>query len=53
MECRNDQITMEEAEAKAQSHESRYALTANPVTGQDMKVDYREVMLLRVAKVHK
>lgn len=46
-------ITLEEAETKAQLLESRYALTANPITGQAMKVAYREVVLLIVAKAQK
>lgn len=52
-ERNNDKITLEEAEARAQELESRFAMTSNPVTAQDMKVAYREVMLLRMAKVHK
>lgn len=51
-ERKNNQITLEEAEAKAQTLESDFALTANPITGQDMKAAYREVLLLRVAKAN-
>lgn len=52
-ERKNDKVTLEEVETRAQELESRFALTSNPITAQDMKVAYREVMLLRVAKANK
>lgn len=52
-ERRNNKMLLEEAETKARDLETRYTLTANPIIAQDMKVAYREVMLLRVAKANK
>lgn len=46
-------VTLAEAEAVAQSLESRYVLSQSPVTYLDMQATYREVMLLRVSKAHK